>query len=783
MRNLFCFTTGWSLLVLLMLSVNPAQRTAAQTNLLSNGSFEVSPDGTVLPDSSTSRDWRMVAGVVGGVATATVRTAAASAGAVGMEIAHTSGASWFDRWDTYAPCQNRPGVYMALVDAKNGGIYGSQDNFLLDMVVHNNNATYPEFVTSCVPGANFETFGMLAPVTSIADGIDLRLTPSATANQSFFADNAKVYDVTLSNRTLNPGFENSSSRLINWRTFGTAGEFNATLSNDAHNGSKALQIERISGTGDAAVDQFADRVPLIPGERMEFSFYAKKLSGDAATRLCVFVAEYDSAGTFTGNQTNRWFNVTGSYGHYTGQLTVGATTASGCIAFRVGDDASGVNHVGAYAIDDVSFKRIDNLITGGDYEGMAEGDDAPSLWREPWTTVNMITKAAGASEGRMGAEIDTTTPAGEFIDRWLPANLTAPVTRPGIYKVLIDAKDGGINGGQDSFALGAVMHDSPYPTWSASCEPGADFETFGVTAPMAADRTAIDVRLTPSNTANQSFLIDNVQILDVTKGNRMINGGFEYSTTRPVNWRTYSLAAGEFLYSISTDANSGTGALRIERTAMANDGAVDLENNRIAVMAGETLQIKLAAKKLSGDSQTRLFVSIAQYDSAGTYLGGALQTNVAFDATASYSPFGVAVTMDAAAAYINIGLRVGNDAGGDRHVGAYLVDDLTVMRNQAPSFTGASLQYHAFTSDETSIEVVTAGWLDNDSDAAQYRYQWKLNNVPISGATGPVLDKTVYGSTGSVTCLVTAFDGISTGNTIETAPLLVPVTVSSFSAE
>ena len=52
---------------------------------------------------------------------------------------------------------------------------------------------------------------------------------------------------------------------------------------------------------------------------------------------------------------------------------------------------------------------------------------------------------------------------------------------------------------------------------------------------------------------------------------------------------------------------------------------------------------------------------------------------------------------------------------------------------------------------------------DSDGDSVEYSYAWEVNNIPIIGESDPVLDRAFFSMGGSVACIVTPFDGESTG--------------------
>lgn len=101
--------------------------------------------------------------------------------------------------------------------------------------------------------------------------------------------------------------------------------------------------------------------------------------------------------------------------------------------------------------------------------------------------------------------------------------------------------------------------------------------------------------------------------------------------------------------------------------------------------------------------------------------------------------------------------------------------------NRPPSFAGATITPDP-AYETSTLSVVCTGWSDPDGDPEGYRFQWKRNGVDIPGATGPTLTNANFDKGDSVTCAVTAWDGQTAGNTIETAPVVIVNSPPSFTA-
>ncbi|MFC1601040.1 carboxypeptidase regulatory-like domain-containing protein [Candidatus Sumerlaeota bacterium] len=102
----------------------------------------------------------------------------------------------------------------------------------------------------------------------------------------------------------------------------------------------------------------------------------------------------------------------------------------------------------------------------------------------------------------------------------------------------------------------------------------------------------------------------------------------------------------------------------------------------------------------------------------------------------------------------------------------WAVDPSLVYANSAPSFTGAVITPDPAYGDST-LSVVCSGWQDADGDPEGYRYQWKRNNVQMEDMAGSTLSRLFFAEGDSISCVVTAWDGGSEGNSIETAAVTI----------
>lgn len=347
--------------VALLTVAGPVQ---ADVNLLTNPSFEADPDGTTVTgsdfhDVSTITGWRTFA-VAGGAATMQVTSAAASQGSKGLMLARDNalGDSAIDKDYTTLreniPAQAR--VYKFMVDARDGGTYGATPNFAIGSQFSGGVAAVNNRTFSYDPGASFETVGVTA-VSTTGGQLSTRFDLGPAAGRSCYLDNARVYDVTSSDRTVNGGFENSASRLLGWRFFSVSGASgSATVSTMAASGNGAALLERTNTAGDLGLDMWDTdkRLGAIGGETIRVSMKARLASG-TDTGLGWNVSTFSSAGTFLGDVFGAQVkpNAAGYGTFQTGDLQLASNVAFVSVGFRIWGPG-GAPGVGAYLIDDVA---------------------------------------------------------------------------------------------------------------------------------------------------------------------------------------------------------------------------------------------------------------------------------------------------------------------------------------------------------------------------------------------------------------------------------------------
>lgn len=659
------------------------------------------------------------------------------------------GDSALDKWGSLAEPILPNHVYRLLVDVRDGGTYGGSPAFVAALQLFDGSQTYQRGQGySMDPGAAFETTGITIGSASDSGYLGVRFDVGGDVNRSVFLDNARVHDVTEIDRMVNGGFENSATRLLNWRFFDTTAGNSASLSSEAHSGANAALLVRNTTDGDTGLDldSAALHVAALGGESLNVACYAKKVSGDDSTRLGITVAYFDQSHVFLGTQTGKLTAPGSAYEQVYLSVTVPEAARYISVAFRVASSGGGP-YVGSYLIDDVvvtrqAIPREGNILTDGDFEQVpadwgTEGSDLYDLLTIPAWRAFAVNGAYGfyygrseaASSGLVGMEIGrTATGAGgdAALDKDDPNVAESVPAAERIYRLLVDAKDGGLYGGTPAMNIGLFGGQPPWDRhqWVRvySFDPGSEFETVGVLAKSTATGTQLGVRFdTAGADANRSVYVDNARVHDVTYGqNRVINPGFENSASRVLQWRFFAVAGATGSVSISSDAYSGSRAALLERTNSDGDLGLDLWGSGYGVptLGGETITVSFAAKKVSGDASSRLGLQVATFDANGTFLGDAFGTRYEVG-SGGYTVFTTRpLTLGSGVRYVSMGWRCHNDSG-SAAPGAYLLDEASIVATEpAPP---------------TPVNILTNGDFEADPDGTQVTGHDFVNTTTITG--------------------------------------------------
>lgn len=662
-----------------------------------------------------------------------------------------------------------------LADIKDGGVNGGTTSAALRLQFANS-AFDREF--SFDPGAEFQTAGICALSDSaggVSEGFGLPL-----AGTSMYVDNVRLCDVSeTGNRICNGGFEDSTSTVVNWQSYDLSGasQFTASVTTDSNSGARAIKIERtVVGTADAGF-QPDPTIPVFGNESIRIVFAAKKLSGASSARLHVSVNEFTTAGQLLAS-TVKLVNSGNWYDLARIEQQVAANAAFVSVVFRVGSSSSD-KYVGAYAIDDVYFMHNDNLLPNGSFECSRDGDvgntsNGINTWRAfaVGGAVGSATVRAGAgTDGNVFTEITRGVAGGgdSALDKDTSALRVRIPATDRIYRFSADFRDGSLYGGTSVVRLGTqFVAGYGEVNQTTTLDPGTALETLCAIGSSGASGLA-SVRIDLSDgSANRSAMVDNVRMIDVTRADRVLNGGFEASRSRPVNWTAYGVA-GDSTATISTDANSGRFAMKLSRTDIVYDGGID--SNRTMVRGGETLQFSYAAKKLSGDSTVHCWVQLLWYDSGSALLRtDTFQSDV--PVLGAYQQFARTMTAPATARYVALKYKVGDNNGSDKDVGSYLLDNVRLIANQKPSLTSAAIVPASPTIADV-LSVSASGFSDADSDPEQYLYQWFRNGAAITGATSAKLSPASFATGDRITCTVTPFDGTDAGAAVNTPQVTI----------
>ncbi len=174
-------------------------------------------------------------------------------------------------------------------------------------------------------------------------------------------DSSFVEDITQKDRMTNGGFENSDSRVLLWDPFAAGGDaVAASLSNDAHEGTNALLLERTAAGGDAGINKDLHRLPWKGDNKMEVSFYAKdKPTLATGEHLLVMVCCWNSIDAIVGCEAYTLSVGSSAYQMNGHVYSPPAATAKVTVGFRIVDEA-GAAMSGDVLIDDVVVGDLDD---------------------------------------------------------------------------------------------------------------------------------------------------------------------------------------------------------------------------------------------------------------------------------------------------------------------------------------------------------------------------------------------------------------------------------------
>lgn len=203
--------------------------------------------------------------------------------------------------------------------------------------------------------------------------------------------------------TYNGDFENGFTS--NWRFFdnyGAAGS-QAAETNDAQNGTKAMQItmgdaSASSGWSDRGFDSNNTHVPVTPGKFYNFSVYLKSNGVIPTVQCYVDVTYFDAANAYISSNQLKC-PLTTSY-TLNSLTTAAPSNAATCVvSFKFYDVANGENNkmAGVYYIDNVQLvegETNNNLLTNGDFE-----TGNLSAWTLRMQPVNIVPQSDVAISG------------------------------------------------------------------------------------------------------------------------------------------------------------------------------------------------------------------------------------------------------------------------------------------------------------------------------------------------------------------------------------------------
>jgi len=222
--------------------------------------------------------------------------------------------------------------------------------------------SYREKTFTFQPTPAYESVGAAIFADAGFNHLTTRLDTAGKPGQACF-DNARYEDVTTGgDRTINGGFENSTTRVIGWRCgSGDGGEGSATLvKGEGVGGGSACLFSRANAEGDVVLDMDdpSQRVPVHPGESLSLDFDAKRSGENDACKLRVSVIEYDSAGEFLSDTSLLFYPEREGFSHFHEEYTPVAGAAALALAFRIVTPNAAAQSVGAFYLDNISVKGI-----------------------------------------------------------------------------------------------------------------------------------------------------------------------------------------------------------------------------------------------------------------------------------------------------------------------------------------------------------------------------------------------------------------------------------------
>jgi len=251
-----------------------------------------------------------------------------------------------------------------------------------------------------------------------------------------------------------------------------------------------------------------------------------------------------------------------------------------------------------------------------------------------------------------------------------------------VYKVLADVKaiQAPPEGGETWATVSARLFGAQsYRERSFVFQPTPAYETAGAAIFAEPGFSLLTARLDTAGKSGQAGF-DNVRYEDVTtEGDRMINGGFENSTTRLIGWRYGSADGGEGSAAlIQGEGVGGSGACLFSRSNSVGDVVLDLgeSSQRVPVRPEESLALDFDAKRSGENDACKLRISVMEYDSNGEHL---LDTSFLFDPERDgFSHFHEEYTPVAGAAFFDLSFRIFEPNCGAQAVGSFYLDNISV---------------------------------------------------------------------------------------------------------
>jgi len=249
-----------------------------------------------------------------------------------------------------------------------------------------------------------------------------------------------------------------------------------------------------------------------------------------------------------------------------------------------------------------------------------------------------------------------------------------------IYRYGVSMRD--IDGTLDNAHLRMVVEAPPaWPEARTDFAATANWETYQ-RAIYNPDQVRFYHSTRINDGGNGSMEFDSYELIDVTDSDRMINGGFENSSSRTLDWST----AGTLTSTVVTDSAEGNNAILLSRTT-DSWGVLHKDNSMMPWLGATDDEVHLSFSvkdDITIATDEYLRIGIAAFDSAGAWSGWDM-TLIKAAGSGSYADYyEILGGVPTNAAYMTVNIRVSDQFGNDI-AGDILVDDIQLANIPEPT--------------------------------------------------------------------------------------------------